>query len=219
MPHPISLSTLIMLVFVAVTNAATAGIALGKTNVHPLYLDDDTLGSDYTNTVVRTADGYLWIGTDNGLKRYDGYQLRNFVYQHDDLTSIGTNSISTLLVDDVDNLWVGGHVLSRYHSETESFENYDFSGGASIWALHLDKKGIMWVGGEGFGLRGYDLETNVLLHQFFSAPDARFINAITPSREPDSLWVASSAGLFLFNTQTTTIEQYIIPSRLGRRYR
>ena len=203
---------IVLSVFLALSvQGATTG--LGKINVHRLSLEDDS-HSDLSNTVLRDKDGFLWVGTDNGLKRYDGYRLRSFVYNPDDPQSIGTNTIATLMLQRSGSLWIGGHMLSLYHPETETFTNYNVSDGASIWAIHEDEQGVIWVGGEGFGLRGFDIADGRLSHQFFTEPDERFINTIVPHGISSSLWIASSAGLYLFNTRTFEIERYTIPANI-----
>jgi len=71
-------------------------------------------------------DGFFWIGTQDGLNRYDGHQVT--VYRHSpvDSTSLADNSISCLYVDRQGRLWVGteNNGLSRYRKELDRFENF-----------------------------------------------------------------------------------------------
>src|SRR6266567_1418516 len=66
--------------------------------------------------IAQTSDGYLWIGTDKGLVRFDGLNFRQFERAHPDPTLIGP--VRTLLVDASDNLWIllQNTQLFRYHN-------------------------------------------------------------------------------------------------------
>ncbi|MGL1958257.1 MAG: hypothetical protein OCD00_13170 [Colwellia sp.] len=174
--------------------------------VHSLYLEQGT-DVEHTYKVIRDNSGFIWSATDNGLKRYDGYQLQKFVHIDNDPTSIGSNSIEELIY--VDNeLWAGGNNLNKYIPKTESFMSYEVSDGASIWAMHKEKN-IIWLGGEGFGLRGYDLNKNKIVFQFLNQGEDRFIYAIEADVKTNKLWVASSSGLFLFDAEQGQFEQYL----------
>lgn len=175
-------------------------------HVHPLYLEQGA-DTDYSYQVIFDDEGYLWAGTDNSLKRYDGYQVTNFIHDPNDPNSISSNSIEALLYDD-GILWAGGTSLNKYHPETQSFTNYDVSGSAIIWSLYKDDTNIMWVGGEGFGLRGFDLQKKEIVHEFFLNEDERFIYEIVPILNSTKLWISTSKGLALFDTVNFSIEYY-----------
>jgi ligand-binding sensor domain-containing protein/signal transduction histidine kinase len=65
---------------------------------------------------AQTSDGYLWIGTDKGLVRFDGLNFRLFERAHPDPILIGP--VRTLLVDASDNLWIllQNTLVFRYHN-------------------------------------------------------------------------------------------------------
>jgi PAS domain S-box-containing protein len=66
--------------------------------------------------IAQTSDGYLWIGTDKGLVRFDGLNFHQFERAHPDPILIGP--VQTLLVDASDNLWIllQNTQLLRYHN-------------------------------------------------------------------------------------------------------
>jgi PAS domain S-box-containing protein len=66
-------------------------------------------------SITQTSDGYLWIGTDRGLVRFDGLNFRHFEQAHPDSMVIGP--VRTLLVDASDHLWVllQSTIVLRYH--------------------------------------------------------------------------------------------------------
>lgn len=179
-------------------------------NVYPLHLPGEA-PRGFAFAVTRDNLGYLWIADDIGLKRYDGYQLKSFTYSSKDPSSLGSNLIPTVYLDPQGILWASGTNLNQYHPETESFSRFEVSDGYRIWAMHRDKNNILWVAGEGFGLKGFDINSQSVIHHLFDDPHSRFIRAITPHDE-DHVWIASSSGLHLLNTTTLETEQFSLPS-------
>src|SRR6185369_2767063 len=87
---------------------------------------EDGLSQNAGLDIFQDSRGYLWIGTQDGLNRYDGYSFK--VYKHDpeDPNSISHNSILKIAEDDNGILWIGtwGGGLNRYDPVTETFTSY-----------------------------------------------------------------------------------------------
>ncbi|GAA0858569.1 hypothetical protein GCM10009114_28660 [Aliiglaciecola litoralis] len=180
--------------------------AKAKVNVHKLFLDGDAINA-YCHAIVQDNSGFLWIATDNGLKRYDGYQLKGFK-QHSNAPASIESNIPSLLLDTDGSLWIGGTELMNYIPEQDRFVTYAVSDNTFIWAIFRDDNNILWIGGEGFGLRGIDLSTGNVVYQFFTEPKQLFINQIERHGSTSSVWIASGNELYLFNTQSQQIEKY-----------
>lgn len=86
---------------------------------------DQGLPENTGHTIIEDQQGYIWIGTQNGLVRYDGYEFKTFKYQAKDTNSLRSNRIESLFEDREGNIWVntkeGVHRLNR---EKEIFEHY-----------------------------------------------------------------------------------------------
>ncbi len=176
--------------------------------VHPLYLEEEA-PRGFAFQVLRDNHGFLWVADDIGLKRYDGYTIRSFNYSPDDPTTIGSSIILSIYLDDDNTLWAAGTQLNQYHPETETFTRHDVSDNVRIWAMHREDD-IMWFGGEGLGLRAYDLASKKLIHRSFEDSESRFIRIIKPYKD-DLIWIGSSSGLYLFNTKTFEKEKFPLP--------
>ena len=77
---------------------------------------EDGLSQNAGLAFFQDSRGYLWIGTQDGLNRYDGYTFKIFKHDPDDPDSISHNSILAISEDADGSLWVGtwGGGLNRY---------------------------------------------------------------------------------------------------------
>jgi signal transduction histidine kinase/CheY-like chemotaxis protein/ligand-binding sensor domain-containing protein len=113
--------------------------------------------------VVQDQRGFLWIGAETGLNRYDGYNFKIYLEDRDNPRALGNNYVWCLLVDKTGVLWVGtDNGLSRYVAETDDFivyrsdpKNNDSLGNNRIFALHEDRSGNIWIATDG-GLNRLD---------------------------------------------------------------
>lgn len=99
------------------------------------------------------SQGFFWIGTTDGLFKYDGRKSIEFRYDSNDSTSISNNTIRHIIEDKKGNIWIATkRGLNRYSPETESFKRYFFQGGKLfeaenyIHSLVEDKNGKIWYG-------------------------------------------------------------------------
>ena len=113
-------------------------------------------------SLVQDRQGFLWIGTSDGLNRYDGYEF--VVYRHDrrDTTSLSDNTVRQVLEDRWGTLWIRtGIGLDRFDRQTHRFFHYRFQEEApaldvgSFLTLLEDHRGQLWVG-TGTRLYRYD---------------------------------------------------------------
>ncbi len=106
---------------------------------------DQGLPNNTINAIAQTRDGYLWMGTDNGLVRFDGVRCKGFGLQD----GLGSLHISALLEDSRGDLWIGtaGGGLSRLaNGSIETFTVTDGLVGNSIHALLEAPNGEVWAG-------------------------------------------------------------------------
>ena len=98
---------------------------LAQSNIH--FLDkSEGLSQGTVTSIVEDNFGYLWIGTLNGLNRYNGTEMRNFYHDEHDSVSIPKNNIKALCIDDQNNLWIGtyGKGLQRRDLNTGKVKNF-----------------------------------------------------------------------------------------------
>ncbi len=117
----------------------------------------DGLSSNSVACVAEDKQGFIWIGTDNGLNRYEGYRMKHYFHDDADSTSLIFNNIQSIHCDQKGRLWVvttGG--VSCFLPNKNSFVNYSAKFTAP-WQLKNDggttvveqKDGTIWLIGIG----------------------------------------------------------------------
>ena len=129
---------------------------------------EDGLSQGFVTALAQDSLGFLWIGTQDGLNRFDGYEIRSYYFDPEDSGSLPSNNVRTLLLDSRGTLWVGTRAggLSRYDPRTDRFDSWrpdptnpqSLSSGY-VTTLYEDRSGVLWVGTRGGGLNRFDRET------------------------------------------------------------
>jgi len=101
------------------------------------------------------SKGFIWIGTEGGLNKYDGFNFREYAHYPFDNQSLSNNTILSIYEDTDGSLWIGTNDggLNIYNRNTDKFTQYqhnrddEFSlGGSKVYACFRDKEGNMWIG-------------------------------------------------------------------------
>ena len=183
--------------------------------------NDDGLSQNKVNAIVQDAYGFIWIGTYNGLNRYDGYRIDEFLHNKSDTSSLSTNQINALFVDSKKRLWIGteGGGLNLYNHEKQTFKNYKHNFGNNkslcsndINTIFEDLNGTLWIG-TSLGLNKYiESEDCFDSYQHISNVSTSLSNNLITSIHsisPNYLWIATiGGGLNKFNFDTEEFIHY-----------
>ena len=135
---------------------------------------ENGLSQSTIHSIIQDKFGFIWIGTEDGLNRFDGYNFVVYRNDREDSTSIASNQIRAIIQDSNGNIWVGTEnglsVLTLItNSQTEKklegfynyFNNLDDSNSISnddIRSIYQDKFGVIWIGTAG-GLNNINMQT------------------------------------------------------------
>lgn len=88
------------------------------------------LSNTFVTDIVQDSTGYIWVGTINGLNRFDGIQFESFYANEKDSNWLTNNYISTLYVDRKGVLWVGTHNgIHSFDKYLQNFNQYSIANG------------------------------------------------------------------------------------------
>nr|WP_243435948.1 ATP-binding protein [Acanthopleuribacter pedis] len=127
--------------------------------------EKDGLSFGTVNTILQDDQGFLWIGTDDGLNRYDGVGFRIYKYEPNQPGSLSDSFVQSLFQTKAGTLWIGtsGGGLCRYLPERDAFERFQFDPRRNqslpndyISAMTEDKAGNLWIATIGGGLAVFD---------------------------------------------------------------
>ena len=186
--------------------------------LQPVAVESQLPNSSTPMAMTTDAQGFLWVGTQNGLARWDGLQFRVFGTGTAAVT-LPDSQIETLHLDHRGQLWVGmlSAGLARYDPISGSFRRYVAKAGgeafSGVHAIADTQDGGLWVGAEK-GLDRLTPATGVITH--VQAPaQARIklasgVNALASNRR--ELWIGTSKGLLHRNSQTGAITEVLLTS-------
>ena len=177
----------------------------------PLFHTLDAADGLPSSTVWKLAQdhaGYIWIGTSDGLARYDGVGFR--VYRHDaaDAASLAGDDVTALFVDRDDRLWCGGEDagLNLLDRRRRDFRHFSHVAGAvtslsnnDVWAIGQDASGAIWAGGYASGLDRLLPDQSGFVHFVHDAAnpgslDSNNVLALHGDKA-GNLWIGSDAGI------------------------
>lgn len=180
---------------------------------HTISLEEG-LAQSVVTSIEQDDKGFLWLATQSGLNKYNGKSFSLFKHDSDDSTSISNNWVTTLQnVPGKPFLWVGtSSGLNKFDLTKETFKRYFHSeknphtlSNNRINSLYRDQDGVLWVGTQE-GLNRFDPQTD----QFKRITpkndrwDPEHFNITSLSGLGNEIWLASSAGLLIYNVENKT---------------
>ena len=89
---------------------------------------EDGLSQGTVETIIQDDKGYIWLGTNDGLCRYNGYEFKIYKHDEESKNSITNNYIVDIKQDKSGNIWVGtANGLSKIDTKTDTITNYNMN--------------------------------------------------------------------------------------------
>jgi ligand-binding sensor domain-containing protein/signal transduction histidine kinase len=176
--------------------------------------------------IVQDPQGYMWLGTQYGLDRYDGYEFKHFVHDPRRVGSLAGTFVTALFIDREGTIWVAcSQILDRFDARTQTFTHYQIdsrdaqTGDGTVVGISQDHAGFLWLS-TGRGLHRMDPTTGTLTHfQHDGAnPYSLSTNDIKWTGEDRSglFWVGTADGLDRFDRASGRVLLHIpIPDGVG----
>ncbi|MCW9065906.1 MAG: hypothetical protein OQJ78_06365, partial [Ignavibacteriaceae bacterium] len=216
--NPMNKLKLILIFFLSITSFPQT-----EEYIFKQFTDADGLSQSTIFAMMQDQQGYLWLGTIDGLNRYDGYEFRVYVNDPSDNTSISDNFISALYEDSYGFIWVGtvNGYFNRFDRKTEVFKRYFVNNFFSttknpdtnfyeyplafsrnqintITSITEDNDGFLWIGTWGNGIIKFDRKKEKGTHIYNDENDLSSLgsNRILDiiSDSNDDIWIATFGG-------------------------
>ncbi|MFT7314837.1 MAG: signal transduction histidine kinase/ligand-binding sensor domain-containing protein [Paraglaciecola sp.] len=123
--------------------------------------------------IHQDSTGYLWVVTQEGLSRYDGYQLMSFVHDPRKSDSLSSDNVRAVIEDNNNRLWVAtdGGGLNLFNSANQTFSSWQETDDSSAhptsnrqWSLYLDSQNFIWLGYRDGNFSRFNPENMVFEH-------------------------------------------------------
>lgn len=174
--------------------------------------DNEDFSQSMISSMAQSKKGFIWIGTENGLFRYDAYNFYRYIRDKDSKGSLSNNHVNAIFEDSSENLWIGtNHGVNRYNKNSDNFTQIDVSttkGGKSyISSFAEDGNKNLWIGTFG-GVKRLNKKTN---HLDNIKSDSNFI--LNQSRvlslfydKQYGILVGTSTGIQCFDPMTSDMK-------------
>ena len=171
-----------------------------------LYSQEHGLSNNQIHCILQDSKGWMWMGTSQGICRFDGYRFTVFKNDPDDSTSLKGNLVRVIYEDHKGQLWVGTENggLNKFDRGSENFIHLFYKNQPSLLkdvtvaSLLEDKNGVLWIGTESslFRLEGEKKLTSVVPSNLSSFKE--FVRVIKTDRS-GRMWIGTNRGVFLYH--------------------
>lgn len=177
------------------------------------YKIEKGLSQNSAYSITQDSKDYIWIGTWDGLNRYDGYDFLTFrptVSGHSN--ELSNQTIYVLFTDKNETVWIGTDAgLNSYNHKTGNFTQYKHSkkqpfsiSGDTILSIAEQDENTLWIGTNN-GLNRFDKTTGFFYHfklnpNNANSPSNNNINCILIDKN-NNIWFGTNEGLNYFDRQ------------------
>ena len=162
------------------------------------------LSNSEITSILQDSRGFMWFGTDDGLNKFDGYDITIYKYNPQIPNTIGGNSIRCLFEDSKKNLWIGlkGDGLSKLNLQTGEFKTYKNKKDSNslsyndVSGIVEDEAGMIWISVDRGGLDMLNPQTEEFTHYDIQDKSTSLLlnNALTGIVALNDILILSSWG-------------------------
>ncbi len=174
----------------------------------------DGLSQNMAMDILQDKQGFIWIATEDGLNRYDGYRFKVFKNIPGNPNSLKDNILFHLYLSADGILWTGGPFggLGRFNADQQTFTNFlhkihDSTTIAenAVMSISEDKNCNLWIGTKNKGVDYFNRQTNQFIHmanmlsqsEAFDWSDLKFVHHDSKGL----LWVGARDRVFVFKIE------------------
>jgi len=175
--------------------------------------------------IFQDSRGFVWLCTEDGLNRFDGFEFKVFKHDPADPSSLPSSFVWGIDEDRDGNLWIGtdGGGLVKWDRATERFTRRSETTSAYIRAVRFDTDGALWIGTRDAGLDRLEVASGKVTHFGYDAANPSSLSndhVYTLHLDRSGrLWVGTDAGVSLYEARLRSFTRFghdsANPSSLG----
>ena len=216
-------AVLCVLFLCAIGNARAAAVSPWAQFADPVFMRlEHRQAPPIVLDIAADSSGFIWLGTEGGLVRYDGYRFRMFSADSENPHALPNDWVNALLADPSGGLWIGtgSGGLVHFDAATEMFRTWrrDPNGrvgprSSAVFALSLQPGAILLVGGDG-GLDRFDARSGAFTPIKIvsrAGVDPTVFSLLTDSQ--GTTWVGTGRGLYYRRRSERRFTRFDLGSR------
>jgi ligand-binding sensor domain-containing protein/serine phosphatase RsbU (regulator of sigma subunit) len=177
------------------------------------------LSQSGVNSLLLDSYGFLWIGTQDGLNRYDGYSFKVYRNNPLDYYTLANNNVTSIIEDSNGNIWIATlNGLSIFERERERFQNYFYDpqditslSNNRVYSIYQDRCGEIWVKTLESLDRFDPISKSFTRFPHYSDPQtySSYNDAFNIFEDSQNrFWIGSKDGLLLFDRKNQSFKRY-----------
>ena len=187
-----------------------------------IFSQENGLPNNQIQCIYQDSKGWMWIGTSQGLSRFDGYHFLNYLPRQNDSSSLFGNLVRVIKEDSRGNLLIGTETggLNIFNREkeifTQPFKNIEQlkNKEISVNTIEEDKNGNIWIGTD-FNIIVIDStgETNQikpLLNDTTIEFEGNYVRNLRFDTN-GKLWIGTNNGVFIYTPESNKMEVFNLP--------
>ena len=173
---------------------------------------EDGLPQNSVSAILQSRNGYIWLGTQEGLVRFDG--VRFSLFDKNNTKGLISHHILSLYEDRDGVIWIGtfdGGLHSFKHGIVQSYLSKEKLPATIVRCIFQDEQGVLWIGTEAKGLWTF---SNGIFKHFDLPTDQKNITIRAINEDSNKhIWIGTEgAGLFRLNEES--IEHFSVANGL-----
>ncbi len=178
------------------------------------YSIEEGLSQSSVNCMLEDAQGFIWLGTQEGLNKFDGYSFQVFKHDPENANSLSNSFIRTIIQGRDGMLWIGTESggVNSFNPRTRQFhrlQGHDIIEKGQILALAMDKDDNLWIGSENGGLIKFHVpDSTITEYDAENGISASTINKIGINERGDILVGSQGKGLYVLQKNHKTFNNF-----------